>query len=45
MNRQVRIGRPALAMPGEARHDWEMIVDLAKRIGLDWNYKRRGARR
>jgi formate dehydrogenase major subunit len=37
-NRQVQIGRPALELPGEARQDWELIVDLARRIGLDWNY-------
>ncbi|TIL46736.1 formate dehydrogenase subunit alpha [Mesorhizobium sp.] len=37
-NRQVQIGRPALDMPGEARQDWELIVELARRIGLDWNY-------
>ena len=38
-NRQVQMGRPALALPGEARQDWELIVDLAQRIGLDWKYK------
>ncbi len=38
-NRQVQLGRPALDLPGEARQDWELIVDLANRIGLDWNYK------
>ncbi len=37
-NRQVQIGRPALDLPGEARQDWELIVQLADRIGLDWNY-------
>jgi formate dehydrogenase major subunit len=37
-NRQVQIGRPAHELPGEARQDWELIVDLARRIGLDWNY-------
>jgi formate dehydrogenase major subunit len=37
-NRQVQIGRPALELPGEARQDWELIVELARRIGLDWNY-------
>ncbi|RWP36412.1 formate dehydrogenase subunit alpha [Mesorhizobium sp.] len=37
-NRQVQIGRPALDMPGEARQDWELIVELARRMGLDWNY-------
>jgi len=37
-NRQVQIGRPALDPPGEARQDWELIVSLAKGIGLGWNY-------
>jgi formate dehydrogenase major subunit len=37
-NRQVQIGRPALEMPGDARQDWELIVELAQRIGLDWTY-------
>jgi formate dehydrogenase major subunit len=37
-NRQVQIGRPALDMPGEARQDWELIVELARRLGLAWNY-------
>ena len=37
-NRQIQIGRPALEMPGEARQDWELIVELAQRLGLDWNY-------
>jgi formate dehydrogenase major subunit len=37
-NRQVQIGRPALDLPGDARQDWELIVDLARRLGLDWNY-------
>jgi formate dehydrogenase major subunit len=37
-NRQVQIGRPALDLPGDARQDWELIVELARRIGLDWNY-------
>jgi formate dehydrogenase major subunit len=39
-NRQVQMGRPALRLPGEARQDWELIVELAKRIGLDWKYER-----
>ncbi|MEM8801076.1 MAG: formate dehydrogenase subunit alpha [Pseudomonadota bacterium] len=37
-NRQVQIGRPVIDMPGEARLDWEIIVDLANRCGLDWSY-------
>ena len=38
-NRQVQLGRPVVDMPGDARQDWELIVELAKRCGLDWNYK------
>ncbi|MCB1387045.1 MAG: formate dehydrogenase subunit alpha, partial [Nitratireductor sp.] len=37
-NRQVQMGRPVLDPPGEARQDWELTVELARRIGLDWNY-------
>ncbi|MBI1383805.1 MAG: formate dehydrogenase subunit alpha [Rhizobiales bacterium] len=37
-NRQVQMGRKALAAPGEAREDWAITVDLAKRVGLGWNY-------
>jgi formate dehydrogenase major subunit len=38
-NRQVQIGRPAVAPPGEAREDWAITVDLANRLGLNWTYK------
>src|SRR5258705_10719293 len=37
-NRQVQIGRIALPMPGDARQDWWIIQELARRIGLDWKY-------
>lgn len=37
-NRQVQLARPALSMPGEARQDWEIIQDLAQRMGLNWHY-------
>jgi formate dehydrogenase major subunit len=37
-NRQVQLGRPALDPPGDARQDWELIVELANRVGLDWQY-------
>ncbi len=37
-NRQVQMVRPALAPPGEAREDWRITVDLARRLGLDWKY-------
>ncbi len=38
-NRQVQLGRPALSLPGEARQDWEIIADLANRLGLNWTYR------
>jgi formate dehydrogenase major subunit len=37
-NRQVQMVRPAVAPPGEAREDWWIEVELAKRCGLDWRY-------
>jgi formate dehydrogenase major subunit len=37
-NRQVQIGRAALPLPGEARQDLAIIVDLARRLGLNWTY-------
>ena len=37
-NRQVQIGRPAVTPPGEAREDWAITVELAKRLGLGWSY-------
>jgi len=38
-NRQVQMGRKALEAPGEAKEDWWIIVQLAKRLGLDWSYQ------
>ncbi|HZD25203.1 MAG TPA: molybdopterin-dependent oxidoreductase, partial [Alphaproteobacteria bacterium] len=35
-NRQVQVGRPVAPPPGEARQDWELIQEIARRIGLDW---------
>jgi formate dehydrogenase major subunit len=37
-NRQVQMGRKAIDAPGEAREDWRIVVDLANRMGLDWDY-------
>ena len=37
-NRQVQMGRAAVAPPGEARQDLEIIVALARRLGLPWTY-------
>ncbi len=37
-NRQVQMGRPAVAPPGDAKEDWWITVELAKRLGLPWTY-------
>lgn len=37
-NRQVQMVRPAVSPPGEAREDWWIEVELARRCGLPWNY-------
>jgi formate dehydrogenase major subunit len=41
-NRQVQMGRRALPLPGEARPDWWLIQEIARRIGLDWSYRHPG---
>jgi formate dehydrogenase major subunit len=37
-NRQVQLGRRALPLPGQAREDLAILVDLANRLGLGWTY-------
>ncbi len=37
-DRTVQLGRQALAPPGEARQDLDIVVAMAKRLGLDWSY-------
>lgn len=37
-NRQVQMGRPAVSPPGDAREDWWITTQLARGLGLDWNY-------
>ena len=37
-NRQVQMGRKALALPGDTRDDLWIIIELAKRLGLNWTY-------
>ncbi len=37
-NRQVQMGRPAVTPPGDAKEDWWITVELAKRLGLGWTY-------
>ena len=38
-DRSVQLGRQALDPPGEARQDLLIIVEMAKRLGLKWNYQ------
>ena len=38
-NRQIQMARAVISPPGQARQDWELIQDIAQRIGLKWNYK------
>jgi formate dehydrogenase major subunit len=38
-NRQVQIGRQAIPMPGDARHDLWIIQEIANRLGCGWKYK------
>ena len=37
-DRMVQLGRKALEAPGDAREDLWIINEIARRIGLDWNY-------
>ncbi len=38
-DRRVQLGRKVLDPPGDARVDWEVVQEIAQRIGLDWNYE------
>jgi formate dehydrogenase major subunit len=38
-DRRVQLGRQALTPPGEARQDLDILIDMARRLGLDWNYE------
>jgi formate dehydrogenase major subunit len=37
-DRRVQLGRKVMEPPGQARADWQIVQDIARRIGLDWNY-------
>lgn len=37
-DRRVQLGRQALDPPGEARQDLWIIQEMARRLGLDWDY-------
>jgi len=38
-DRMVQLGRKAVEPPGEAREDFWILVQLGRRLGLDWNYQ------
>src|SRR3546814_91291 len=37
-DRLVQMGRAAVPAPGDARQDWWIIQEIARRMGLDWTY-------
>jgi formate dehydrogenase major subunit len=39
-DRMVQLARKAIEPPGDAREDLWIIVELAKRLGLDWSYEK-----
>jgi formate dehydrogenase major subunit len=41
-NRQVQMGRQALPLPGDTRHDIWIITEIANRMDCGWNYKNVG---
>ena len=37
-DRRVQLGNPVIAPPGDARQDWWIIQEIARRMGLPWKY-------
>ena len=37
-DRRVQLARQVIPPPGDARQDWWIIQEIARRIGLDWRY-------
>ncbi len=37
-DRRVQLGHKVLEVPGQARVDWEVVQDIANRLGLGWHY-------
>ena len=37
-DRRVQIAHPVVATPGDARQDWWIIQEIARRLGLAWDY-------
>jgi formate dehydrogenase major subunit len=42
-DRRIQLGRTALPLPGQARVDLDIIIDLANRLGCGWSYVDVGA--
>jgi len=38
-DRRVQLARQVVDPPGEARQDWWIVQEIARGIGLDWNYR------
>ncbi len=38
-DRRVQLARPVVQPPGEARQDWWILQEMARRLGLDWSYE------
>jgi formate dehydrogenase major subunit len=38
-DRRVQLGRKALETPGDVREDLWIVQEIARRLGLDWNYQ------
>jgi formate dehydrogenase major subunit len=41
-DRMVQLGRAAVSPPGQARQDLWILVEMARRLGLDWRYQQPG---
>jgi formate dehydrogenase major subunit len=37
-DRMVQLGRAAIAPPGDARQDLWIVIEIARRLGLDWSH-------
>jgi formate dehydrogenase major subunit len=38
-DRMVQLGRKAIEPPGDAREDFQLLVELGRGMGLDWHYE------
>ncbi len=38
-DRRVQVGRPVIDSPGDAKQDWEIVCEIARRMGLDMQYE------